>query len=51
MGNLRLDEIVSSVVATVSSEDVAAAAKVSANLDEDSMTFGPVNMFALDGRN
>ncbi|MFC7309270.1 hypothetical protein ACFQVC_34310 [Streptomyces monticola] len=48
MGSIRLDEIVAGVVGQVSAEDVAAAAQVSSNLDEDSMTFGPVNMFALD---
>ncbi|MEV7425356.1 hypothetical protein AB0393_36485 [Streptomyces cyaneofuscatus] len=48
MGSIRLDEIVAGVVGQVSTEDVAAAAQVSANLEEDKMTFGPVNMFALD---
>lgn len=51
MGSLRMDEIVAGVIGQVSADAVAEAAAVSAKLEEDSMTFGPVNMFALDTKN
>lgn len=51
MGSLKMDEIVADVVGQISNEDVTDAAAVSANLEEDRMTFGAVQMFALDAKN
>ncbi|WP_187369931.1 hypothetical protein [Streptomyces boluensis] len=50
MGSLKMDEIVNSVIGQISAEDVTEAAAVSENLEEDRMTFGPVQMFALDAK-
>ncbi|MET9845975.1 hypothetical protein ACFZC6_34940 [Streptomyces ossamyceticus] len=50
MGSLKMDEIVATVIGQISVEDVTDAAAVSANLEEDRMTFGPVTMIALDAK-
>lgn len=45
---MDFDQMIANVATKVSADDVSRAAEVYENLEEDRLSFGAVNMFALD---